>query len=770
MRQDAVRALRLAAARPGAWLLLVVTLALGIAAPTIALTFADAVLWHPTPFANADQLVRMRAGVSPDVLRRSPAAARWLDGLFPYNMDGATYDAGRGAEGATIVEVSPGLLEALGVAPVLGRLFSSDEFAGASPVVVVGAALGAELRATAPDAATWTIRLNGVRQTVVGVMPEGFDFPIGRIALWKPLPVGPGTRTAAVGMLKPGVHPSDPALQAAGVWPGDGKVLPFSAVSPPTLSAVTAFTGAGLLVFLIALSNAAGLQIATAVSRRGEFAVRAALGASTRQMARPILVETAISTGAAAILAMLVTTVVVPLIVRAMPYLFAFSLVRPVHFDARGFAAAAVASCLAASGVAVVSIWRLRHIEPRTAFEAHGAVGGSPTRARRLLTALAIAIAVPILSSAGLLSTSFARLTNIDPGFNADQTLQAIIELPAWRYPTEPPRREALARLREALSGVPGVAAVSVATAIPPALDHTPARDIVVEGRTVTVGSGDIAYADVDNAFFSTLRIPVAAGRTFDDRDTESSDRVAIVSRALAARLWPAESPLGRRFKPSVDAPWRTVVGVADDVTTVGTDRSRSPLAFYLPGTQASASQVANLIVRTQARSAGPLASTVEKAIHATLPDAPIIDVTTAAASFADEYGRERFVARIVSGLGLAALGLALVGTYAMFWTSVQSRRREIGIRLALGATSGRVMRDVLSDSASVAVAGLVVGMPVAVLASKTLTAWLFELSPADPATHATVAAGVLLAALAAAYGPARRAARVDPSIALRQF
>ncbi len=763
------RALRLAAARPGPWLLLVVTLALGIAAPTIALSLTDAVLWHPLPFRDADRLVRVRAAVGPDVLQHSPSADRWLAALYPFGMDGATVDAGRGAEGATIGEISPGLFEALGVAPARGRFFAADEFTPASSVVIASAALGAELRAIAPDRDVWTVRVDGVSKTVVGVMPEGFDFPVGRVFLWTPLGPSAISRTFALGVLKPGVTPGVVAAAGAAAWPGNAAVTPFVTPSTATITAVGAFAGAACLVFVVALANAAGLQLASAVEQRSELAVRAALGASLRQLAGAVLVETWIAAAAACGLAILLTAIVLPLIVRAVPYLIAFQTLRPVRLDAQALAIAALASLAAGSATATISIWRLRRVDPRAALDAHGAAGGSPTRARRVLAAVAIAVAVPVLASAGLLANSLRRLSDIEPGFRPEGLLQVALEFPAWRYPNELSRREAVEHLRAALTTTPAVAGVTFASATPPAMDCVSLADVVVDGRAEPPGAGFVSYDSVDASFFETVGIAIAAGRAFDPRDVDGGERAAIVSRALAQRLWPGAAALGQRFKSSPTGPWRTVVGVADDITTVGVDRSRGTLAFYLPSAQTPASPMTAVIVRTRAAEAAAMPA-VRGAIRAAMPDAPILDFGTVSDWLTDGLDRERFLARIVSAIAAAALMLALVGTYAMFRTAVRSRTREIGIRMTLGATPAIVMRAVLGESALVAAAGLVVGMPLAFAATRTLSAWLFQVSPADLVTHAAVAIGVVLSALGAAYGPARRAGRVDPSVALRQF
>ena len=547
-------------------------------------------------------------------------------------------------------------------------------------------------------------------------------------------------------------------------------MTPFVTPSTATITAVGAFAGAACLLFVVALANAAGLQLASAAEQRRELAVRSALGATFRHLARAVLVETSLAATAACGVALLLTAIVLPLVVRAVPYLLAFQTLRPVHVDARALVTAALASLAAAGAAAAISISRLRRVDPRAALEAHGAAGGSPARARRVLAAAAIAVAVPILASAGLLANSLGRLTNIEPGFGTDRLLQVVLQMPAWKYSTETSRRDALAHVRDGLMTTPGVERVTVASGTPPLLDRVELANFVVESRSDAPGMGFVSYDAVDDSFFETVGIALVAGRGFDRRDVEDGERVAIVSRALAATLWPGSGAVGQRFRSSTTGPWRTVVGVAADITTIGADRSRGRLAFYLPATQTPASAMNAIVIRTRVSDARVEMAAVRGALGVVAPDAPLIDFGTVSDYLTEGLDRERFLTGIVTAIAVAALLLALVGTYAMFRTSVRSRTREIGIRMSLGATPGGVLRAILGESALVAAGGLVVGMPLAFATTRTLSAWLFQVSPSDPVTLTAVAGAVLLAATGAAYSPARRAARVDPAVALRQF
>jgi predicted permease len=377
---------------------------------------------------------------------------------------------------------------------------------------------------------------------------------------------------------------------------------------------------------------------------------------------------------------------------------------------------------------------------------------------------------VPVLASAGLLANSLRRLTDIDPGFRTAGLLEVMLYMPAWRYPTEASRRAAEERLRSTLLATPAVANVSFATATPPILNHSPLKDVAVDGRSDSFGTGSVAFDDVDPSFFETVGIRIASGRAFDGRDVEGGDRVVVVSQSLSRRLWPNAAVIGQRFKSSATGPWRTVVGIAEDITAIGENRSRSPLAYYLPAAQTPVSELASIIIRTRATDEQTAMAAVAATIRGTMPDAPVVDFATVSYWMTEDLDRERFIAGTVTAIAAAALLLALVGTYAMFRTAVRSRTQEIGIRMTLGASPGRVMRSVLAESALVAGSGLVLGIPLAFAATRTLSAWLFQVSPADPMTHGAVAIAVLLSAVAAAYGPARGAARVDPAVALRQF
>src|SRR5579862_6872204 len=539
MSSDLRRALRLAIAHKGGWLLLVATLACGIAAPTVALSVADAVIWHPLPFRDAGRFVRISARAAPADVRESPSVRAVLDGVYPFALDAATIDAGGGAEAVTIGEVSQGLIEALGQIPVRGRAFAASEFTPQSQVVIVSAALGAKLRARTPESDSWTLRVDGVSQTVVGIMPDGFDFPVGRVMLWRPLVETPVPGTRALGVLKPGISAAALTPVATASWPGDAHVTPFPSVSSATLTGVGTLVGAALLLFVIAMVNAGGLHVAAAIGRQDEFAVRASLGATVGQLARAVLVESWVATAAAGLVAVPLALSAIAGVVRAVPYLLAFQTLRPIALDVRALSASIGATAVVGVLASWASFARTRRLDLQAILRAQNRSLRSHGRARQVLSATGIAVTVPIVVCAALLFNSLLRLVDVDPGFPTDRILQLVIDLPHWKYPDEAAVRRARERLRNALEDLPAVESVSIADGIPPALDRRASSDLVVDGAAAPAVAGFVSYDAVDDGFFQTLGIRILTGRAFDARDAEGSESVAVVSRSLAERLWP---------------------------------------------------------------------------------------------------------------------------------------------------------------------------------------------------------------------------------------
>ena len=782
MTQDVRYAWRLIVRHPRVSALVVTTLAIGMAATTVVFSLADAILWHPLPFRDADRLVRVRIGVTAahaasarplDVLRPDFGASVF-DALHPFQLNSGIASVGGEPRAVTIGEISPGLLQALGAAPIRGRDLASEDFVAGSTAVLVSAELWRTQQSAAgsPDAAALVI--DGVRHTIVGVMPDGFEFPVSRVALWRPWRADrTGARLTALGRLKPGVTmgQAEAFATATRARPGapfsEIRVMPFVIVVPATVTALRLLLGAVALLLAVAVANAANIIQAEMIRRDTEIAVRASLGASWLRLVRPFVAESLLLSAIAAIVALVATSWTLTALVRGVPYLMAFQSLRPIAVDWRAFLFAAIVAIVAGIGTSWLSALRARRIDPPLALRGQSAGLAGQARARSALTAAQIAIALVLLSAAGLLGNGFARLSRVDPGFDPTQLVAVDVQLPTWQYATDRQLRAALETLRATVKRLPGAVDVTVSHSTPPSLESRPLTGLMTDETPLTSTEGVVSIGLVDDRFFATLGIPLLSGRAFDDRDDERGTPVAIVSRALAARLWPDRDPIGRRFRESAAAAWLTVVGIVGDVHNGGFDQAIGPLAYYTARAQSPTWWYESVIVRTRT-APDRLVPDLRAAIQRSFPDGPIVGVRVGAETVAGVNARVRFLTVLTSIFAIVALTVALVGVYGSFWCVVSQRTREIGVRMALGASASDVLRLVLGGSARVIAAGLAVGLPLALVTSRLLRSWLFEVSPSDPPTFVAVAAFLAAAAMVATYVPARRAAAADPANALR--
>ena len=766
MPRDILEALRAVWRRPAVTVLLAGTLAIGIAATTVAFTIADAVLWHPLPFANSDRLVRVRGVVAAD--HALPDTPGVLDAILPFTLDSATIRIDDEPEAVTIGEVTPGSFAALGIRPSAGRELVVGD---AESTVVVNAKLWHRLTDPATGA-TRHLLVEGQPQTIVGAMPDGFEFPVSRVVLWRSY-VPPQGRYAALGILHPGTPIG--TAQAFARTLGLSKmtpvmqITPFVAVDPVTANALDALLWAVALVLVIATANAIQVALSDAVRRDTEMALRAALGASRVRLARLVLIETLVAASAAVGVAWLVASLTLATLVKGVPYFISFQALRPIDLNGRAF----LVACLAALGAAVVTTafaalrgtWTAR----TPVRQDRGIIGTAPrlTRLRHLLIVAQLAVTIAVVSSAGLLAKTVRQLDHADRGFEPDGVLDIVFQLPQSLLDDEPTTRVRLDELRVAAAGMPGVAGATVSNTLPPGLMTLTAQEVVIESGATRSHNETIWFGRVDDGFFSTLRIPVVAGRVFDGRDRHDTEPVAVVSRSLAGAWWPDGNAIGQRFRSTPTAPWQVVVGIVGDAPNTDVDRAHGTLAFYTPRVQSPTWFYEGLIVRA---AGDPLALVpqLRALVHRALPDAPVIGVDTADEMVANANLRTRFAARFMIVFAGVAFILATIGVYGAFWYAVRQRTRELGLRLAIGASASDVRGLILRESLRLVLAGTVIGLPLAVLSGRALRPLLLNVSATDPATIALVIGIVAAAAIGATYLPARRAAHIDPLDALR--
>jgi putative ABC transport system permease protein len=773
------------------------TLALGIAANTAMFTIVRSVLLRPLPFANADALYvvsRVPASMirifGPAITDREYAAfaarQRTFVSTAAYHAFPATLlDAGDPAR-IPVAVVTPSFFATLGVAPRLGRGFDrSDGASGAPDVAVISAALWRDRFGGDSSVIGKSARIEDARRTIVGVMPDGFEFP-RRAQAWLPVATtfDPGnTRLqTAIGRLRAEETPRAALAsleqfgrgydQQSGQAPDDrpiAQIVPLrDAVTGDIKTPLFIFSGAVGLVLLIACVNVSNLLLMRAAARRHEMGIRAALGAGRARLVRMLLVESLVIAliGGAAGYAMAAGGLRVAL--RLMP---PGLLPRAAEVHADAVVALITLLVCAGCGVLAGALPALA-VSRRDAREIIGGGTRATERsfARGALVTLEAALSLLLLVGAGLTLRSFSRLTAVDLGFKPDHVIAATVDLPESRYRT-PESVDALVSAIDArLRSIPRVRVAGVVNWLP--LDSTYiAGDFARYDRKPLPRGFSVLKPFVSPGYFETLGIRLIEGRGFLASDGMGAEPVAIVSQATARRLWP-EGALGQRIAYS-DKPaagdWITIVGVAADVARSGPSNPPMP-AIYRPIAQSrQLFFISHLtFVARVDGTAENLVGPVRATIHAVDAEQPIRSVATMESHVHDAVAEPRFRSIVAVTFSALALLLAAVGVYGVLAYSVSERTRELGIRLALGASPRRVARAVFSGLATLVVPGVAVGVLLSLGITRLLSRFLFDVRPSDPVTYLAASVVLLAAAAVAGVGPARRAARVDPSITMK--
>jgi predicted permease len=793
--------------RPGLAAAAVVTLAVALGANTALFSLVNAVLLRPLPgIAHADRLVNVHRkaadgttflGLSYPDYRDLRDRTRALDGLAAFNGRGGSLGDGRGSpELVGLQLVSGNYFDLLGVTPRRGRLLgeADDGAPGASPVAVISHALWQRRFGGDPEVVGRSIRLNGFPFTVVGVGPEGFQghfigFPFD---VWVPLAMAaqaaPGEDPTArdndwlelVGRLAPGRTLAQGQADLAAAMASLAREHPDrhrgagadvrrttgidDSLRTGVVSFVAVLQAVAALVLVIACVNLAGVLLARAASRAREVALRLALGASRAALVRQLLAETVlllVMGGAAGL----------TLAAWATDLLHAFQprFVIPLRFDlgldARVLAFAAVMTGVAGALFGLLPAWRASRLDLVTALrDGRGGEGGTPARARRALVVGQVALSMVLLVAAGLFVRTLQRARVTDPGFEVDGVTTARLDLTLLAR-DEAHGRAFYDRLLERLRAAPGTRSASLATSLPLRSLAPPTTAVHAETEPpLPEGGLNVLFTTVSPAYFDTLRIPVRAGRVFLDTDNPTSRPVAVVNQAMARRLWPGEEAIGRRVRQgTVD---REVVGVVADTKTRRLTEEGQP-QLYLPLAQGFDPRVRLLLRMDGDFALG--AAAVRRETAALEKDLPVMELTPLREAIAFALFPQRMAGAISSALGALGLGLAMTGLYGLVAWSVSRRTREMGVRLALGATRRDLIGLVLRQGFGLALAGIALGALGAAALAQGLRGLLPGVSPTDPVTFAGIAVLITAVALAASYGPARRAARVDPMVALRE-
>jgi predicted permease len=808
------RALRRA---PGFFVLAVLTLGLGIASSTALFSVVQGVLRRDLPYPESDRIVRLYQintdGTAGGPVRRVSNAnelnvidwrqrTRSFEAMAMTNGPGAVPVTGpREPVMARWTQVSREFSDVMGVRPRTGRWFGSDEAReGGAPVAVISQALRQRVFGDLlpPDA---VLLVRQQAYAVIGEMPEGFDYPSGT-EIWTPREVVrlPTARTAhnvqAIARLAPGVTVAAAIADIGSVsrrmrdeygdqtWMVDATVLPLleqitSAIRP----ALQFLFGAACLLFVIAAANVSNLLLARQASRRQMIAIQFAIGAGRWRVLRQHLVEILLICLAAAVIGVLGAQAAM----RGLLALDPGTIPRlgDVRLDWAALLFAIVAAVLAALAIGLVTTLRRRDHDLRRELD-HAARGssGDGVRAREALVLAQVAMTVVLLAGTALLARSFIEVLRIDPGYRTDGVLALDMTIPRGNEPEARQRQwqlqqEFMTRLR-ALPGVEGVGLISGLPAGGAAfypngrylemtrVDELASPDDVARlGKALFERAGQAAFRVAGDDYFRVMDIPLLQGRTFEAGDTADAPHVAVISRAFAEARWPGRDPIGRFVQfGNMDGDLRgfRIVGVVDDIRELSPEAAPGPI-FYADYRQrpGQASRVSVVVA-----GGGPdLGLTAQRVMRELEPNVPL-QVRAVADTFDAALSGRRFNVILIAVFGATALGLAVLGTYGLISFLVAQRRREIGIRLALGADSVRVLRLVIWRAMRLALAGAIAGLVAALFLRQLVDGLLFAISPSDPATLTGAIVVTTGAVIAASLLPAWRATNISPVETLR--
>ncbi|MDQ3169052.1 MAG: ABC transporter permease [Acidobacteriota bacterium] len=793
MANDLKGAFRTLLRRPAVTLLAALTLAVGIGSATAIFSIVYTLLVKPLEFPDGDRLVRVWE-LTPERERFSasgPDYADFVESTTTFASMAAFNDQRRsltltGDGDSTRVEAVPvtaSFFGVLGVAPQLGRGFlpSEDRPGAESHRIVLSDRLWRERFSANPHVIDSIVTLDRQPHRIVGVMPGGFAFPADAEA-W--VPAVPGSAAMAegksleiIGRLEPGVtiERAVADVQAAAVrlgqrdpesagWSAD--VVPFRdwLVTPRFRDAMLVLLGAVGCLLLLACANVANLLMAQASRRHGEMRMRVALGARRSQLVRLMFVESALLAAAASALGLLL----------AMWTIAALRLVgggRIPRLDEVALHTPVIAFALAVAAVScfvfgIVPALHASRTDLRASLDSTQRVTRTGRRARGAIVAVEVALAVVLLTGAGLLAVSFARLADVHPGFETADLLAVPIELPEQQYEeTAGAFYDAFIERVAALPGVQGAGA----TTTNPFRQFGFANSVTPEEAVAFAPPGGLVQAGwraVTPGYFGAAGVPVTAGRAFNAGDRDGIAPVVIVSEALSTRLWPDGNAVGRRILwGGLTGTPRTVVGVSGDIRDFALDGDVMPMLF-LPHAQLPMTAMTVLVRASRPES---LSAQIRAEVQRIDPALPPPAISLVDDNRARAFAGPRFNAWLLGAFAAIAVTLAATGVYAMLAFAIGERRREIAVRLALGARPATIVRMVVSEGMRMTSAGLVAGLVSALWLTRYLSSLLFGVSVSDPTTFASVAAALMVLALAASLIPARQASRMDPLAGLRE-
>lgn len=805
--QDIRYALRQLRNHAGFATIAIITLALGIGANTAVFSVVDAVMLRPLPYVHPEQLIEAESINSHNP---QPSAISYPD-FFDWRSQNHSlehlvsyHDSSfvlTGLERPIQLEgeiTSWDLLPALGIRPELGRGFTPDEEKTGSRVALISHSLWVSQFASDKNIVGRSVRLSGGLYTIIGVMPASFRFPLTRPknSVWTTLavdddPLDPHSNVRnrgshflnAFGRLKPGVSvpQADQELRTIAVnlakqYPNSNTKHDSARIEPQinallgeTRTALLVVLGSVALVLLIACGNIANLLLARVRERQREMALRSALGAAKKRIVRQLLAESlvlSICGGlAGCLLAFISTPALLSLIgdsipraadagvdTRVLSFAFALSVLTGIIFGVLP----------AISGARTDLVSTLKEGGRTEVF--------GRDWLRSSLIVGQVAVGLLLTAAAGLLISSFNRMIHADEGFNPDHLTTMYFETPDAQY--KDIRQQFYRSYFEKVRALPGVQAAAGVMILPMTSD---AIVISFENPEHPVPEGDqpsAHFAPITPGYFSTMQIPILQGRDFTDRDDMKAQQVMIVNQAFAQKFFPGEQVLGKKLKPGGGngspggPPWREIVGVVGNIKLGATDREIDP-QMYLPADQLQTWCCVYTVIRTSLDPTS-MAASVQRIVSGMDKDIPLTQIHTMNELMALQISQPRFAMALVGTFAGLALVLTIVGLYGVMTHSVTRRTREIGVRMALGAQRTLVLRMILRDAGILLLCGIAIGSVSALASATILKSMLYGIGPHDPIVMATVCSGIAIVGLLAAYIPARRAAGVDPMVALR--
>ena len=803
--QDLRFGLRTLGKSPAFTFVAVFTLGLGIGATTAIFCIVNAVLLKPMAIEDPARVVYLQEqwhGLFPDLSVGNFSDVRGQNTSFSnlcashngsFNL--ATESTPERVEGEY---VTADYFEIFGVQPIAGRVFSAEEDQpGHAQVVVLSERLCRTHFRTNRAIVGSAIRINGLPYTIAGVMPNSFDPLLSKTDLWTPAAFSSQQLANhddhflnVIGRLKPGVSLAQAqselnviAMRLQQQYPSDDKdrglrLVPLSTalLGDQRLALGMLFAAVGFLL-LIACANIANLQLARSRMRQREIAVRAALGATSKRIVRQLLTENLVLALVGGVFGVLLAYGGVKEIVAFGPA--DVPRLDEARIDATTLSFACGVALLASVLFGLAPALRSASTQLTEAFKAAvGTSSGTRDRVRSLLVVGEIALALFLMAGAGLLIRSGLLVSHLDPGFDTANLTVGRISLPDPIFHDPTVARQTFERIIAAADTLPGVQAAALVSRAPLAGGGS-SNGIIAEGKPIDPSNAVNAQIQIVSPnYLSAVRIPLKAGRDFTSQDTRDVGLVTIVNETLARTLWPEENAIGKRFaccesgpKGGEEPAWHEVVGVVADVRAWGLDRQVQP-EFYVPIAQMPPSswdwigRTMDLTARTQ--SGAISAEALQAMVDSVASDVPIYQLSTMQQKIAVTLERSHFDTFLLTLFAATALLLSSVGIYGVMSYVVAQRTRDIGLRMALGATREQILRDVLTQGMRLTVGGLVLGLAGALMGTKFLASLLYGIQSSDAVTFAVASSALCAVALLASYVPARRATRVDPMVALR--